>query len=212
MGYYFRSCREFEPLEVRKIGEINPGRRFYSEKSVGFDARVKFDLTKAESRYRAVAVGGTFDILHVGHEKLLAKAFDIGELVFVGLTGDRLVSTMNKDHPVRPFTVRRRNLLRLLKARDWFKRARITELKDSFGPATRRKRLDALVVSEDTRVNGRRVNGLRRRKGLKPLRIYVVKMVRSDDGKPVSDTRIRRGELNPQGRLRANKKKSARTK
>jgi len=148
-------------------------------------------------------VGGTFDILHIGHEKLLAKAFESGELVFVGLTGDRLVSKLNKDHSVRTFTVRRRNLQQLLKARGWLDRARITELKDSFGPAIRRRRLEAIVVSEETRANGLRVNALRRSRGLKPLRLYVVRMVRTDDGKVISDTRIRRGEVNPRGRLRA---------
>lgn len=159
-------------------------------------------LSQVKFRHRAIAVGGTFDILHAGHEKLLARAFDLGEQVFVGVTGDRLVSTLNKDHPVRKFVVRQRDLRRLLKARGWLPRARITKLSDPFGPATRRKRLDALVVSEETRANGLRVNALRRAHGLKPLRLYVVRMVRTEDGQPLSDTRIRRGEVNPQGRLR----------
>jgi len=159
-------------------------------------------LSQEKFRYRAVAVGGTFDILHIGHEKLLAKAFELGELVFVGVTGDRLVSRLNKDHLVRKFDVRRRDLRRLLKARGWLRRARITELKDPFGPATRRKRLDALVVSEETRANGLRVNALRQDQGLKPLRLYVVRMVRTKDGLLLSDTRIRRGEVNPQGKLK----------
>ncbi len=160
-----------------------------------------FGLSQEKFRYRAVAVGGTFDILHVGHEKLLAKAFELGELVFIGVTGDRLVSRLNKNHPVRNFAVRRRDLRRLLKAMGWLERARITELRDLFGPATRRKRLDALVVSEETRANGLKVNALRQNRGLKPLRLYVVRMVRTDDGQLLSDTRIRRGEVNPQGRL-----------
>src|SRR6266581_426191 len=127
-------------------------------------------LSKTRFRYRAVAVGGTFDILHIGHEKLLAKAFELGELVFVGVTGDQLVSKLNKDHPVRTFAVRRR--------------------------------IEAVVVSEETRENGLRLNQLRRNRGLKPLRLYVVRMVRADDGKVVSDSRIRRGEVNPRGRLK----------
>ena len=162
-----------------------------------------FGLSQAKFRHRAVAVGGTFDILHVGHEKLLAKAFELGELVFIGVTGDRLVSKLNKDHPVREFAVRQRDLRRLLKARGWLQRARITELIEPFGPATRRKRLDALVVSEETRANGLRVNALRQKRGLKHLRLYVVRMVRTKDGLLLSDTRIRRGEVSPQGKLRA---------
>jgi len=161
-----------------------------------------FGLSQEKFRYRAVAVGGTFDILHIGHEKLLAKAFELGELVFVGVTGDRLVSKLNKDHPVRKFALRRRDLRRLLNARGWLRRARIIELKDPFGPATRRKRLDALVVSEETRSNGLRVNALRRNRGLNPLKLYVVRMVMTKDGLLLSDTRIRRGEVNPQGKLK----------
>src|SRR5229473_7908941 len=161
-----------------------------------------FGLSQEKFRYRSVAVGGTFDILHVGHEKLLAKAFELGELVFVGVTGDRLVFKLNKHHPVRKFAVRQRDLRRLLRARGWLRRARITELRDPFGPATRRKRLDALVVSEETRANGLRVNALRRNRGLKPLRLYVIRMVRTKDGQLLSDTRIRRGEVNPQGKLK----------
>ena len=160
-----------------------------------------FRVSQVTFRHRAVAVGGTFDILHVGHEKLLARAFELGAQVFVGVTGDRLVSTMDKDHPVRKFATRRRDLRRLLKARGWLQRARITELSDPFGPATRRKRLDALVVSAETRANGLRVNALRRSRGLKPLRLYVVRMVRTKDGRLLSDTRIRRGEVNPDGQL-----------
>jgi pantetheine-phosphate adenylyltransferase len=130
----------------------------------------------------------------------LAKAFELGKIVFIGVTGDRLVLKLNKDHPVRKFAVRSRDLRRLLKARGWLKRARITELMDSFGPATRRRRLDALVVSEETRANGLRVNALRSARGLRPLRLYVVKMVRADDGRLISDTRIRRGEVDTKGR------------
>ncbi len=174
------------------------------------DTWMGIGLSQARFRYRAVAVGGTFDILHLGHEKLLAKAFELGELVFVGVTGDRLVSELNKDHPVRTFTVRRRNLQQLLKARSWLRRARITELRDSFGPAIRSKRLEAIVVSEETRENGLRVNQLRRNRGLKPLRLYVVRMVRADDGKVLSDSRIRRGELNPRGRLKKRVRASSR--
>ncbi len=191
------ACREFGKLETLTMANY-----VLIQNSVDANTWMGFGLSQEKFRYRAVAVGGTFDILHIGHEKLLAKAFELGELVFVGVTGDHLVPRLNKDHLVRKFAVRRRDLRRLLKARGWLPRARITELKDPFGPATRRKRLDALVVSEETRANGLRVNALRRNQGLKPLRLYVIPMIRTKDGQLLSDTRIRRGEVNPQGRLK----------
>jgi pantetheine-phosphate adenylyltransferase len=57
------------------------------------------------------------------------------------------------------------------------------------------------VVSEETRPNGLQVNELRRSRGLKPLRLHVVRMMKADDGKPISDTRIRQGEIDSRGGL-----------
>lgn len=156
-------------------------------------------LSWPKFRYGAVAVGGTFDILHKGHEQLLSKAFRLGSIVFVGLSGNSLVSVLHKNHPVKSFKIRRRALRKFLSSHGWLSRARIAELKDPYGPATRCRRLHALVVSEETRLSGLRVNAIRRGRGLKPLRIYVVKMVKAEDGKTISVTRIRRGEIDSNG-------------
>ena len=60
------------------------------------------------------------------------------------------------------------------------------------------------MVSEETRRSATELNRLRREKGLMPLRIHVVPLVRSRDGKYISASRIRRGEIdaegNPKGR------------
>src|SRR5438046_10416582 len=101
---------------------------FYSKNFFDSDAWTGVALSKTRFRYRAVAVGGTFDILHIGHQTLLAKAFELGELVFVGVTGDRLVSKLSKDNPVRTFAVRRRNLMQFLKTSGWIVRDRFTIL------------------------------------------------------------------------------------
>jgi pantetheine-phosphate adenylyltransferase len=140
-------------------------------------------------------------LLHIGHVRLLSKAFELGEIVFIGVSGDQLVSTLRKTHLVRPFAARERDLRQFLKSRGWLGRARIVELRDPFGPATRRKRLGALIVSEETRGSGRRVNAIRRLRGLAPLRLYVVKLVNAEDGRPISASRVRAGEIDKHGEL-----------
>ncbi len=157
-------------------------------------------VSPSKFTHKTVAVGGTFDILHSGHERLLEKAFELGQTVFVGVSGDRLVSSLKKNHPVKSYPSRYRALRKFLRSRGWLRRARIVELKDPFGPATRRRRLEAIVVSEATLGNGRRVNSIRHRHGLTSLRIYSVPLVKAQDGVPISVTRIRRREIDKSGR------------
>jgi pantetheine-phosphate adenylyltransferase len=139
--------------------------------------------------------------LHVGHEKLLARAFSLGERVLIGVSGDSLAASFHKEHLVNPFEVRVRGLKRFLKSQDWIQRAKITELHDSFGPALRRKRLQALVVSAETRHSTVELNRLRVKMGLAPLRIHVVALTRAREGGPISASRIRRGEIDREGNL-----------
>ncbi len=113
-----------------------------------------------------------------------------------------LVSNLGKNHPVRPFNVRVRALRGFLRSRGWLERSRITKLRDPYGPAIRRKELEALVVSEETRSSGLDLNRIRRLRGLKALQVHVVRLVRAEDKKPISATRIRTGEIDPKGRQR----------
>lgn len=97
--------------------------------------------------HRTIAVGGTFDILHIGHERLLGRAFELGETVFIGVSGDQLVAKLHKIHDVRALSARKRDLRKFLRSRRWLRRARIIELKDPLGPAAERRDLEALVVT-----------------------------------------------------------------
>ena len=159
------------------------------------------DLSRSARKYKLVALGGTFDVLHAGHRHLLYEAFNLGDTVLIGVTSDRLVATLHKKHQVRPFSSRVRDLDQFLKTRRWSSRARVTALREPYGPAARRKKLQALIVSKATVASGRRLNRLRRRNGLQPLDLFVVNLLKATDGKPISTTRIRNGEIDLQGHV-----------
>ena len=48
------------------------------------------------ARFRAVATGGTFDEIHAGHVALLARAFQEGDRVIIGVTSDEFVKGKKK--------------------------------------------------------------------------------------------------------------------
>ena len=158
-------------------------------------------MSRSARRYKLVALGGTFDVLHAGHRHLLSEAFKLGDMVLIGVTSDQLVTTLHKKHQVRPFSSRVRDLRMFVKTRRWSSRVRVTMLREPYGPAARRKKLEALIVSKGTLPSGRRLNCLRRQNNLRPLDLHVVDLLRAADGKPISTTRVRNGEIDLQGRV-----------
>jgi pantetheine-phosphate adenylyltransferase len=158
-------------------------------------------LSGSARKYKLVALGGTFDVFHAGHRHLLSEAFNLGDMVLIGVTSDRLVAALSKKHRVRRYSSRVRDLDRFLEDQGWSSRARVTALRDPYGPASKRKELEALIVSQGTLANGRRLNRLRRHNGLQPLDLVVVDLLNAADGKPISTTRVRNGEIDPSGRV-----------
>ncbi len=157
------------------------------------------DNPQASKKYKLVAVGGTFDHFHKGHQSLLTKAFSIGEKVLVGVTCDSFCRCKPLSNEIQPFYLRKRNILNFIRAH--FKDAdfEIIVLKDKYGPAISDKNIEAIIVTEQTIQTAKEINQIRVSKGLNPLEIVVVDMVLAYDGKPISSTRIRSGEITVDG-------------
>jgi len=141
-----------------------------------------------------VCVAGTFNVIHDGHRRLLEKAFEIGNEIFIGLTSDEMAKS-RRDVIVQRYELREKNLSKLARGLCRGKRFRITRIDDDYGPAAAGN-YDAIVVSEETKAKARGINEARKSQGLKELEIIVIGMVLAKDGKPVSSTRILEGEIN----------------
>jgi cytidyltransferase-like protein len=152
-------------------------------------------------RFRKVAVGGTFDELHRGHKILLVKAFEISERVLIGLCSDEFVKTLGKPHFTATYDERLTDLKKFLGNLGFSERAEIIPLPNSFGPAVTDKCIEAVVVSEETKMTANKINDQRQRNGLNALAIITINMVPSEDCSPISTTRIRKGEIDREGRL-----------
>ncbi len=157
--------------------------------------------TQKRFRYKEVALGGTFDKFHLGHEDLISAAFQIGHKVLIGVTSDSFARTLGKHHTVQPYASRVRTLMKFLRAKRWVSRAVIAPLHDPYGPAARRCDIEALVITPDTLASAKKLNRLRTQKALSALKIHKVSISRAEDGGPISSTRIRKREIDRGGRV-----------
>ena len=154
-----------------------------------------------DKMFKTVVMGGTFDLLHRGHRTLMVKAFEIGNHVIIGLSSDEFLQKLSKPHEIAPYAKRLEELKAFLKENGFLERAEIVALNDAFGVTLSDKRIDAIVVSEETEPRVHVINEKRMRLGMLPLPIVTVKMVLSEDHYPISSTRIWFEEIDREGRL-----------
>jgi len=152
-------------------------------------------------KFQKVAVGGTFDELHRGHKTLLTRAFEIGERVVIGLSSDELVSKLFKPHVTASYKEREQGLKAWLNELGLADQAEIIPLLDAFGSTIKDVEIQALVVSEETKPTAEKINVRRTEAGLPSLAIISIGMVPSQNCSPISTTRIRKGEMDREGRL-----------
>ena len=148
-------------------------------------------------KYNKVAVGGTFDKFHRGHEALIRAAFEVADNVLIGITSDEFAGA--KKHDIEPCTSRIKRLKKLIENYD--SSYEIKEINDVYGTADTDSQLDAIVVSHETEATALEINRIRQANGLNLLDILVIEWVLAEDGVPISSTRIRKGEIDKKGKI-----------
>jgi len=152
-------------------------------------------------KFRTVVIGGTFDEFHKGHRALLMKAFEVGNHVLIGLSTDEFAEKLRKNHEIAGYEERLKELKDFLIKNAFLDRAEIMPLKDPYGPTLSSSQLDAIVVSRETEPRAHEINDKREAKGLPPLAIMVIEMVPAENHVSISATRIRKREIDREGRL-----------
>ncbi len=153
-------------------------------------------------QFDLVATGGTFDEIHAGHRELLIRAFKLGRYVLIGVTSDNFAEAKKGKNRLRHrFETRVERLVQFIHHEFGNVKFEIKELNDDFGPTGLDRNLQALVVSEETEPKGHEINRIRLSKGFDPLVIVIVTMLKAEDGRPLSSSRIRLGEIDRNGRV-----------
>jgi pantetheine-phosphate adenylyltransferase len=145
-------------------------------------------------------MGGTFDHIHRGHLALLTKSFEVGDRVVIGVTSDAFALKEGK-RPDQIYKERVRALESLIHQRFPGRKYLIAKLEDNFGPGIASPEVQAIVVSVETAKKVPIANAARAAKGFPPLEVVTVDYVLAEDGRPISSTRIRSGEIDFEGTL-----------
>jgi len=147
-----------------------------------------------------VCVGGTFDTLHKGHELLIDRAFQTAGKqgsVFIGITTGEIPKTKGN---IKSFEERKKIIKQYLLKKGYINRATIKPIKDKYGPSIRDE-FDAIVISPETKYTAEEINDKRRQSMKKPLKIVQIPFVLANDGAPISSSRIRKKEIDENGRI-----------
>lgn len=148
-----------------------------------------------------VVVGGTFECLHDGHRELIRKAFELAEggEVDIGLTSNEMANKRPRHVP--DYDVRKKRLIEYINEISEGQQYTILELNDPYGK-TISSNYEYIVVSPETYPVALKINDLRKEKNMEGIDVAVVEFVLADDEKPISSTRIVKGEIDIHGHLK----------
>ncbi|GIL92559.1 hypothetical protein Vretimale_18970 [Volvox reticuliferus] len=130
--------------------------------------------------FERVAVGGTFDRLHAGHELLLAATALVAKRsVFVGVTADALLANKSHRDLLQPYETRVREAVSYMQAVRPGLQVEAGPLSDPKVPtlAELDPDMEALVVSVETLPGAAAINAGRRARGFRPLTVITVPVI-----------------------------------
>ena len=120
-------------------------------------------------------------------------ALSISELVEIGLTSQELLKNKKFSSKLEDYETRKENLISFINSIADLKRINIVEIKNwtDMDKYAQDPEYEGLVVSQETYENALKLNENRVEKGLNPLILIVIPLVKDKEQKRISSTSIR---------------------
>ena len=141
-------------------------------------------------------MGGTFDHLHEGHKLLLKTALSISEKVEIGLTSQELLKNKQFFSKLEDYKTRKANLELFISSFTDSARVNIVEIRNwtEMEEYTKDPDYEGLVVSQETYENAIKLNENREKRGLTPIILIVIPVIKDTNGLKISSTSMRSKE------------------
>ena len=141
-----------------------------------------------------MGLGGTFDHLHEGHKFLLKISLSVSEKVEIGLTSQDLLKNKQFYSNLEDYKTRRANLELFISSFTDLSRVNIVEIRNwnEMEEYAKDPEYDGLVVSQETYENALKLNKNRERKGIKPLILIIIPLIKNKEHIKISSTLIRK--------------------
>ncbi|KAG8807060.1 hypothetical protein FRC17_004671 [Serendipita sp. 399] len=132
----------------------------------------------SQPRHAVIALGGTFDHLHVGHKILLSMAAWITERkIIVGVTDDCLLTKKSNREVLETIEQRMEGVRRFLELFRPDLVHEVVPISDVYGPTGFDPDIQALVVSKETLSGAQSIAKLRHERNLPGLETYVIEVI-----------------------------------
>ncbi|KAJ2886686.1 hypothetical protein H4R27_000475 [Coemansia aciculifera] len=144
-----------------------------------------------------VAVGGTFDHLHVGHKILLtATALAATKRIVCGISADALLENKQYKDYLESYRTRELNVLLFLRKIRKNIIVELVPIVDRYGPTITDATIGALVVSQETLPGSDALNVRREELGMPPMHLLPIDLVAAsgqttENALKISSTAIR---------------------
>ncbi|MCJ7647906.1 MAG: pantetheine-phosphate adenylyltransferase [Candidatus Lokiarchaeota archaeon] len=140
-----------------------------------------------------IGLGGTFDHLHDGHKYLLKIALSLSHNIEIGLTSQDLLKDKKFASKLEDYKTREVHLKNFIISFTDLKRVNIVEINDwdDMAKYSQDPEYEGLILSQETYLNGVKLNELREKQGLKPIILIVIPLIRDNKKNKISSTSIR---------------------